>query len=159
VIVNLETPIARDLKKELEATHPVQGPKLHFIEAHEVNGLSSAFDQAAKKCQGVLVLPSIVYSAHRWQLTALAEKHKLPTMYYMRDFVDAGGLVSYGSDLSVTWQRAADYVDKIVNGTKAGDLPFEQPRKLELVLNLKAARALRLTVPESILLRADEVIR
>lgn len=159
VIVNLDTPIARDLKKELYETHPVHGPKLHFIDAREPSALPRAFSQAAKGCQAVLVLPSVVYSGHRWQLTALAAKHKLPTIYYMRDFVDAGGLLSYGSDLTVTWRRAAEYVDKIVNGGKVSELPFEQPRRLELVVNLKTAKALGIKIPESILLRADEVIR
>ena len=159
VIVNPDTAIARDLKKELQAAAPAHGPKLHFIEAREPATLASAFEQAAKVGQAILVLPSIVYSGHRWQVTALASKRRLPTIYYMRDFVDAGGLMSYGSDVALTWRRAADYVDKIVNGAMAGDLPFQQPTKLELVVNLQSAKALGITIPESILLRADEVIR
>ena len=98
-------------------------------------------------------------AAHREQITALAAKHRLPAMYYLRDFVDAGGLMAYAPDLAVQWRRAADYVDKILRGAKPADLPIEQPTQWSLVVNLKTAKALGITFPESILLRADEVIR
>lgn len=80
-------------------------------------------------------------------------------MYYLLDYVDAGGLMAYAPDLAVQWRRAADYVDKILKGARPGDLPIEQPSQFELGVNLKTAEALRITIPESILLRADEVVR
>jgi len=105
------------------------------------------------------MLPSVLYSAHRREFTALVAKYQLPAIYNVRDYVDAGGLMSYGPDFAALWQRAADYVVRILKGAKPADLPIEQPTKFELVVNLKTAKALGITIPESILLRADEVIR
>jgi len=158
VIAN-PSPIARDLAKELEALAPRRGLKLRLIEVREPGALDRAFAEAARNAQAVLVLPDPAISAHRGQITALAAKYRLPAMYYIRDYVDAGGLMAYGSDLSVLNRRAADYVDKILKGAKPGDLPIEQPTQFELVVNLKTAKALGIAIPESILLRADEVIR
>ena len=92
-------------------------------------------------------------------IAALATKHRVPVMYAFRVFVEAGGLMSYGPNLLEIWRRRATYADRIVKGAKPGDLPIEQPTKFDLMVNLRAAKALDLTIPESILLRADEVIR
>ena len=91
-------------------------------------------------------------------VTAMALGARLPTMHAEREYVEPGGLVSYGPVLVDLWRRAAEYVDKILRGAKPGDLPVEQPTKFELVINLTTAKALDLTIPESFLLRADEVI-
>jgi putative ABC transport system substrate-binding protein len=88
----------------------------------------------------------------------LAAKHRLPTVYTSRDFVDVGGLMTYGPSLADSFRRAAAYVDKILKGAKPADLPVEQPTKFELVINLKAAKALGLTIPPSLIQRADQVI-
>jgi putative ABC transport system substrate-binding protein len=99
-----------------------------------------------------------LFLAERKRLVGLAAKTRLPTMYIWREFVDAGGLVSHGPDLADLYRRAATYVDKILKGARPGDLPVEQPTKFELVINLKAAMALGLTIPPSLLARADEVV-
>jgi putative ABC transport system substrate-binding protein len=159
VISNPDNPIARDLAKELGVIAPTRGLKLRLIEVREPRALGHAFEQAGREAQAVLVLPDAVISAHRSQITALAAKHRLPAMYPLRDFVDAGGLMAYAPDLTIQWRRGADYVDKILRGAKPADLPIEQPTQYVFVVNLKTAKALGLTMPQSILLRADEVIR
>jgi putative ABC transport system substrate-binding protein len=159
VIENPDGPLARDLAKELEAIAPTRSLKLRLIDVREPGALDRAFEQARRKAQAVLILPSTIISAHKEQVTALAAKHRLPVMYYLRDYVDAGGLMAYAPDLTVQSRRAADYVDKILRGAKPAELPIEQPTQWTLVVNLKTAKSLGLTIPESILLRADEVIR
>jgi putative tryptophan/tyrosine transport system substrate-binding protein len=160
VIANPDTPLTRDLAKDLEAVAPARGLKLQFIEVREAAALARAFEQAARKAQGVLLFPdSVIFAVNRWRIASFAAKYRLPAVYAVRDYADAGGLLSYGPDLAIQWRRAADYVDKILRGAKPGDLPVEQPTKFELVVNLKTAKALGLTIPQSILQRADEVIR
>jgi len=159
VIANLDNAIARDLLKELEATAPTRGLKLDLIEIQDPSTLDRAFERAQRKAQAALLLPATILSARRMQITALAAKHRLPTMYYLRDYVEAGGLMAYAPDLIVQFRRAADYVDKILKGARPSELPIEQPTTWTLVVNLKVARALKLKIPESILLRADEVLQ
>ena len=159
VIANLDAAvIARDLMKELEAVAPTRGLKLLRIEVREAGELDRAFEQAQRKAQAVLVLPAPLISAQRARVTALAGKHRLPTMYYLRDFVEVGGLMAYAPDLNVQFRRAADYVDKILRGARPADLPIEQPTQWTLVINLTAARALGLRIPQPLLLRADEIV-
>ena len=97
-------------------------------------------------------------NTNRTKIVTLALGARLPTMYQLRDHVEVGGLMSYGPNLPDQWRRAADYVNKILRGAKPGDLPVEQPTKFDLVINLTTAKTLGLTIPESFLLRADEVI-
>jgi putative ABC transport system substrate-binding protein len=122
--------------------------------------LNQAFASFAKEAvSGVIVLGGAQQGAHRPRITALSVKFGIPTISPTRVYVEQGGLMSYGVDLPATYTLAARYVDKILKGAKPGDLPVEQPPKFEFVVNLKAAKALGITVPQSLLLRADEVVR
>ena len=107
---------------------------------------------------GLIVTGSTLASVHRDPIIAAAARHKLPAVYYGRFFVPAGGLMSYGADLDDQFRRAAGYVDRILKGEKPADLPVQAPTKYETVINLKTAKALGLTVPDTVLARADEVI-
>ena len=133
--------------------------QLQVVEARGPSEYDSAFGaMVRKRAEALLVLPDPVSFLNRRPHLDLAAKHRLPASYGSREFVDAGGLISYGPSLSDLWRRAATYVDKILRGAKPSDLPVEQPTKFELVINLKTAKALGLTIPQSVLLRADEVI-
>ena len=105
------------------------------------------------------MLPSTMFFVERRRLVDLAAKNRLPAVYTWREFVDAGGLMSYGANLADMYRRAATYVDKILKGAKPGDLPVEQPTKFELIINPKTAKDLGLKIPQSVLARADEVIQ
>jgi putative ABC transport system substrate-binding protein len=105
------------------------------------------------------VLPDPVFGNELAQISRLAADNRLPALYVRREFAEAGGLLAYGPSFSDNYRRAATYVDKILKGAKPADLPVQQPTKFELVVNLKTAKALRLTIPQSVLLRADEVIQ
>ena len=159
VILNPDNPMTRQHAKDLEAFAPARGVKLSIIELRSPGALDRAFGEARRKGQAVVVLGEPITLEHREQVIALASKHALPGIYLSRDYVDAGGLMAYGPDLATLFKRAADYVDKILKGAKPSELPIEQPTRHVLVVNLKTAQALGLTIPESILLRADEVVR
>jgi len=159
VIVNPNNPMTRDHAKDLKAIAAVRGLKLSTIELSNPRMLDSAFQQARRNGPAVVVLGEPITLEYRERVTYLAAKYSLASIYLSRDYVDAGGLMSYGPDLAALFKRAADYVDKILRGAKPGDLPIEQPTQYALVVNLNTAKALGLTIPESILVRADEVIR
>jgi putative ABC transport system substrate-binding protein len=136
---------------------PVQSLELHRPPDYDLTGALRA--AAQEHADALLVLMSPVLFRHRAHIAALAAQHRLPTMFGVREFVEAGGLMSYGANLSHMIRRAADYVDKILKGAKPADLPVEQPTKFELVINLKTAKALGLTIPPRLLVQADEVIK
>jgi len=159
VIANPDQGISREQLKRLERIAPTRGISIRIIEARGPEALDRAFEQAKARAQAVLVIDDPYMLPLREKIAMLAVKHRLPDMHVVREFVDAGGLMAYGPELPVIFQRAAEYVDKILRGAKPADLPIEQPTKFQLVVNLKTARALGLNIPESILLRADEVIR
>ena len=130
------------------------------IEVAGADELPRAFaDMKRERVRMLIVQSSPLTFEHRATILELAARERLPAMYEVRNFVDAGGLVSYGPNLQDLYRRAATYVDKILKGARAGDLPVEQPTKFEFVINLKTARALGLTIPQSLLLRAEEVIQ
>ncbi len=139
---------ARSLRLTLQ-TLAVRGP----------NDFPGAFEAAVEgRAEALVVLPSPILVSYIKPLVELAVKHRLPAMYQVKEFVEAGGLMSYGPSLRDHFRRAAAYVDKILKGAKPADLPIEQPTKFELIINLKTAKALGLTIPPSLLLRADQVI-
>src|SRR5262249_32262284 len=113
----------------------------------------------AESARGLFVLPDSVFALHCGRLQGLAAKGRLPAMYGAREYTEAGGLMSYGPDVHNNFRRAATYVDKILKGANPADLPVEQPTKFELVINSRTAKALGLSIPPSVLLRADQVIR
>ena len=159
MIGNPDNPMVREMAKGLEATAPTRSLKARLIEVREPQTLDRAFKQARQQAQAVLILGDLLTFEHRRQIAALAARYRLPAMYPGREYVDSGGLMAYGADTTILFRRAADYVDKILKGAKPADLPIEQPTQYELIVNLKTAKALGITIPESILLRADEVIR
>ena len=149
-----------DMLKPAEVAARALGVRLQFIEAQGPADFDRAFSDMARAHAGALaVLGSAIFNSERRRLVDLAAKHRLPTVYTSRDFVDAGGLMTYGPNLADSFRRAAAYVDKILKGAKPADLPVEQPTKFELVVNLKTATALGLTIPPSLLQRADQVIQ
>ena len=137
-----------------------QGLELQLLEARSVDDFDRAFAaMTTKRASALLVLGDVLFLTHRTRLAELAARSRLPAMYVQREYVEAGGLMSYGPILSELFRRAATYVDKILKGAKPADLPVERPTKFELVINRKAAIALGLTIPQPLLLRADEVIQ
>jgi putative ABC transport system substrate-binding protein len=135
------------------------GVQLQLLEARGPDDFESAFAAMARERAGALLhFSDGMGLLHRARIVELAAKHRLPVMYGLREFVDAGGLMVYGPSMRDSFRRAATYVDKILKGAKPGDLPIEQPSKFDLVINLKTAKALGLTIPPSLLLRADQII-
>ena len=133
--------------------------RLQFVEATGPADIDRAFsDMTRTHADALTVLLSNMFFAERRRLVDLAAKNRLPALYQAREFVDVGGLMAYGPNFADIFRRAATYVDKILKGAKPGDLPIEQPTKFELVINLKTAKALGLTIPPSLLQRADQVI-
>jgi ABC-type uncharacterized transport system substrate-binding protein len=159
VLVNRTNPQAPSLRKQTEKAASSLGLALQILEVANAENLPRLFKSIIPQVGALLVLPDpLLGSGDRvTQITALALKHRLPTMERDRGFAVAGGLMSYGPTREI-YREAARHVDKILKGAKPADLPVEQPTKFELVINLKTAKALGLTIPQSILLRADQVI-
>jgi putative ABC transport system substrate-binding protein len=145
---------------EAEAAARTLGLPFHRVPARGLDEYDGAFlAMTRERADAVLVLGDPIFWYHRTRLAALATKQHLPAMFGQREHAEAGGLMSYGPNLRDNYWRAATYVDKILKGAKPADLPVEQPTKFELVINLKTAKALGLTIPPSVLARADEVIQ
>jgi putative ABC transport system substrate-binding protein len=160
VLWNSDSPFHPKVIEELKAAAPSMSVELNFVDARTLDEIGPAFSAASRAhSQALYVIGSPVFLAHRMALLKPASKARLPAIYAVRQYVDEGGLMSYGPNLRDLMRQSAGYVDRILRGAKPGDLPIEQPAKFELVVNLKTAKALGLTIPESILLRADEVIR
>jgi putative ABC transport system substrate-binding protein len=159
VLSNRANPASSRSVQEIHAAARTLNVKLDVVEAGNVAELDKAFAAIrARSAQGIIVTNDPFFSTHRAKLVQFASSEKLPAMYFFKLFADSGGLMAYGPSTEESWKKAAAYVDKILKGAKPADLPVEQSTKFELVINLRAAKALGLTFPQSLLLRADEVI-
>jgi ABC-type uncharacterized transport system substrate-binding protein len=148
------------LIRELQAAARAFGVQLQVVDARSPEQLDAAFAAMTRgRAEALVVVTDAMFFGQRRGIVDLAAASRLPAMYHQREFVDAGGLISYGASISDMSHRAAAQVDKILRGGKPGDIPVERPTKFELVINLKTARVLGITVPSSVLSRADEVIQ
>jgi putative ABC transport system substrate-binding protein len=159
VVANPDSTLIPQVAKHLEAAARARGVKLRFIDVRDPVALAGAFKEARREAGAALVVPDPLITEHRTQITALAATNRLPTIYTLLEFMEAGGLMAYGVDMRLLYRRAAEYVDKILKGANPGDLPIEQATQYRLVVNMRAAKALGLTLPQSLLQRADEVMR
>jgi ABC-type uncharacterized transport system substrate-binding protein len=160
VLWNPDNPYHPKAVQELKAAASSLSMELTLVSVRTPEQFDAAFSDVGRAhAKALFVINDGAFFGHRAALLKLASRARLPVIYGQREVAHEGGLMSYGPDLVVTWRRAADYVDRILKGAKPGDLPIEQPTKFELVVNLKTAKALGITIPESILLRADQVIR
>ena len=160
VLWNPDTPYSPKLIEGLKTAAPSLSIELSFVGARTPEQFGPAFSAVSRAhAQALCVNEDPLFFTHRTTLLKLAAKARLPVIYAERNFAEAGSLMSYGANYEDMFRRTAGYVDKILKGANPGDLPIEQPTKFELVVNLKTAKALGITIPESILLRADEVIR
>ena len=146
--------------RQTENAAQAMGLRLQLVEARSADELENAFAAMTKGRAGALFVPAdIIFVRYTQRMADLAARHRLPAMYGFREHVEAGGLMSYAANFAVMFRRAAAFVDKILKGAKPGDLPVEQPTKFELVINLKTAKALGISIPQSLLQLADEVIQ
>jgi putative tryptophan/tyrosine transport system substrate-binding protein len=159
-VTHLDRWMARDQYQEMEAAARALGVKLQVLWARDPNAIDNAFVAMTKeRAQALIVTPNPRYVEHDERIINHAAKNRLPAIYFERIFVENGGLMSYAANNADEFRRAAVYVDKILKGTKPADLPIEQPTKFELVINLKAAKQIGLTIPPNVLARADRVIK
>ena len=146
--------------REIEPAAKAFGVELQYLDVLDSTDIATAFRATSKgRADAVLTLPSGILFSQRTQIAEIAVKNGLPAIYHVSQFVEAGGLMFYGVNVLDLDRRAASYVDKILKGAKPADLPVEQPTKFELVINLKAAKQIGLTIPPNVLARADRVIR
>ena len=159
-LLNPANPFTTIAWKAAQPAAEALGVKLQPVEARSPNDLDHALATIrAARPDGLIVLPDRLLLAYRESIVQFTTKNRLPSMFPFRDFAEEGGLMAYGPDYTDMFRRAATFVDKILKGAKPADLPVEQPTKFELVINLKTAKALSLTIPQPLLLRADEVIQ
>jgi ABC-type uncharacterized transport system substrate-binding protein len=159
VLFNPEQIPQAGMLRAVEAVAPSVGVRVTAAAVRDAAEIERAIVQFAREMSGgLIVLPSGATIVNRDLIIALAARHRLPAVYQYRQFVTAGGLMSYGNDLAEQYRQAASYVDRILRGEKPGDLPVQQPTTFELIINLKAAKALGLSVPDKLLATADEVI-
>ena len=144
----------------MEAAAEALGLKLLSLEVRSLDDFDSAFARAKKEgAQALITTTGGLIATQQRRVLDFAAKNRLPAMYHNSEFVEAGGLMSYAPNIADLFRRAADFVDKILKGTKPADMPVEQPKKFEFIINLKAAKQIGLTIPQKVLARADKVIK
>ena len=159
VLYNPTNPISARQVPSMEAATRTLGVQLQLLGVKKPQDFEGAFAAAVRgRADAVMSLPDQMFNTERKRVAGLALRHRLPTMYWAASHAESGGLMSYGPSISEMYRRGASYVDRIFKGAKAADLPVEQPTTFELVINLKTAKALALTIPTSLLARADQVI-
>jgi putative tryptophan/tyrosine transport system substrate-binding protein len=159
-LYNMSSPTNPGQWQQIETAARSMGIQARLLDVRKPEDLGPAFDAAIRqRTDGLIVGQDGLLQANRNLIVELAAKHRLPAIYRSMEFIEAGGLMAYGPNYPDLYRRAASYVDKILKGAKPGDLPIEQPTKFELIINLKAGKALALTIPQPLLLRADEVIQ
>jgi putative ABC transport system substrate-binding protein len=159
VLYNMANPVFADRWREIQVTARSLGIQAALLDARIADDIPRAFEAAgAQRVEALVLSNDGLMLANRKLIVELAAKHKLPAVYASREFIEAGGLICYAANIPDLYRRAASYVHKILVGANAADLPIEQPTKFELIVNLKAAKLLGLTISESFLLRADEVV-
>ena len=159
VLVNPHNSTTGGVIRDVQEAARAKGVQLHVLKASTESEIDAAFASLVQLHAGVLVVSGdAFFTSRRDQLAALASRHAVPAIYPLRQFPVAGGLISYGPSLIVIWRQAGIYAGRILKGEKPADLPVQQPTTFELVVNLKTAQALGLTIPPTILARADEVI-
>jgi ABC-type uncharacterized transport system substrate-binding protein len=157
---NPDNPTHPKMIEEIKAAAPSLSLEVSFVPVRAPEEFATAFSAIGRAhAQALYLLENPLFYQQKMTLAKLASKARLPTIYGWRGFADAGGLMSYGANYEDLMRRSAVYIDKILKGAKPGDLPVEQPTKFELVVNLRTAKTLKITIPQSILVRADEVIR
>jgi putative tryptophan/tyrosine transport system substrate-binding protein len=160
VLGNSTLPGNAQALKEMELAAGAFKVQLQYVDVLDLKDIETAFRAVSKgRADAVLVLGNPIFLSQRIQITDLAVKSRLPAIYERPEYVDDGGLMTYGVNINELYRRAATYVDKILKGAKPADLPVEQPKKFELIINLKAAKQIGLTIPPSMLARADKVIK
>jgi putative tryptophan/tyrosine transport system substrate-binding protein len=158
ILADIDNAAAALEMREVQATARTLGLEVVTLEIRQAGDIAPAFDALRRRAEALYVGIAALVNTNRIQINTLALAAGLPTMHGSREYVDVGGLMSYGANIPDQFRRAADFVDRILRGAKPGDIPVEQPTKFDLVVNLTTARALGLTVPPSLLARADEVI-
>ena len=159
ILLDLNSPPSLGMQHSIESAAPSLGVLVSSAGVRSGDEIERAIKSFARETNGgLIVLGNPLSNVNRTLIISLAAKHRLPAIYPYRYFVAEGGLVSYGTDPADQYRQAASYVDRILKGTKPGDLPVQQPTKFELVVNLITAKALGITIPETFLVRADEVI-
>ncbi len=157
-LLQVGNPVTKLQERAAQATVEKLGLDMVVAEIHGAEEIASAIERLKGRVEALIVPSNPLYNLNRIEINALALSAQLPTIYFDKMYVEAGGLISYGVNWSSMWRRAADFVDKILRGAKPADIPIEQPMTFELVVNLRTARALGLTVPPNLLMMADHVI-